>query len=114
LRDAVVVRKTLFDRAGCALLVNIGGNHASDDLIRRFEAEGKPVIRVLNVKKLYAAYGLEFDEDGALVSGAEAVYRSGKIPPLLALPPVLVMLASLAVIRFQRVFKRRGERFVAP
>jgi len=97
LADAVALRESLF--SPCTLLVNVGGNHASigDDvdlalmagiikpdkaaingepaLVRSFLALGKPVIQILNVRKLYAGYGLDFDKGGKIIGNTEKLFR---------------------------------------
>jgi len=124
LADAIALRESMFTDAGCTLLINIGGNHASSGadtdfalmsgvlkpdkkktyeeagLIQYFLRTGKPVIQILNVKKLYAAYGLEFDQNGELLTGAEKIYRRGRLPAPVTLLPVLVFL--LAIFRCSR------------
>jgi len=121
---AIALRESLFDDAGCTLLINIGGNHASSGadtdfalmsgvlkpnknkayenagLIQYFLKAGKPVIQILNVKKLYAAYGLEFDQNGKLLSGSEKVYRWKRLPAAITLLPVLAFL--LAIFLYSR------------
>jgi hypothetical protein len=119
------------------LLINVGGNHASGGadmdlalmsgvlkpdkkkpdrkkvygepgLIQRFLGEGKPVIQILNVKKLYAAYGVYFDQNGELTSGAEKVYKWKRLSPLITVLPVLGMILLLGIFRYSRIDKRRG------
>jgi poly-gamma-glutamate system protein len=103
LADAISLRESLFNGAGCTLLVNIGGNHASigedvnlalaagiikpdgkkefeePGLVQSFLAQGKPVIQILNVKKLFASYGLDFDENGKLIGNTEKLIRFQRI-----------------------------------
>jgi poly-gamma-glutamate system protein len=128
LADAIALRESLFTDSGCTLLINIGGTHASSGadtdfalmsgilkpnkkktyedagLIQYFLKTGKPVIQILNVKKLYAAYGLEFDEEGELLTGSEKVYRWKRLPAIITLLPVLVFL--LAIFRYSRYNQR--------
>ena len=73
--------------------------YESAGLIQEFLSKEKNVIQLLNVKKLYAAWGLVFDETGTLRSGAEKVYRI-KTPAsviIVILPPLC--LAGLLIIR---------------
>jgi len=124
LADAIALRESLFTDVGCTLLINIGGNHASSGadsdfalmsgilkpdrkktyenagLIQYFLKTGKPVIQILNIKKLYAAYGLEFDENGELLTGSEKVYRWKRLPAPITLLPVLLFL--LAILWYSR------------
>jgi len=124
LADAIALRESLFTDVGCTLLINIGGNHASSGadtdfalmsgilkpnkkktyenagLIQYFLKTEKPVVQILNVKKLYAAYGLEFDQNGKLITGSEKVYRWKRLPAPILLLPVLVFL--LAIFRYSR------------
>jgi len=128
LADAIALRETMFTGAGCTLLINVGGNHASSGadtdfalmagvlnpnkkktyenagLIQYFLKTGKPVIQILNVKKLYAAYGLEFDQDGKLITGSEKVFRWKRLPALITLLPVLVFLLAIFW------YSRKGSR----
>jgi hypothetical protein len=69
-------------------------------LIQYFLRTGKPVIQILNVKKLYAAYGLEFDQNGTLITGSEKVYRWKRLSAPITLLPVLLLL--FAIIRYSR------------
>jgi len=69
-------------------------------LIQCFLRTGKPVIQILNVKKLYAAYGLEFDQDGTLITGSEKVYRWKRLSAPITLLPVLFFL--LAILWYSR------------
>ena len=136
LTDAVNLREALLNNAGCTLLVNIGGSHASsgndadlalmsgilkpdknktypeDGLIQRFLTAGKPVIQILNVNRLYASYGLEFDQDGNPLGGYEELYRRRRSFPLVMFLPVLVVVVLLAVFRYSRKDQRQGQRFI--
>jgi poly-gamma-glutamate system protein len=136
LTDAVNLRESLLNNAGCTLLVNIGGSHASsgndadlalmsgilkpdknriypeDGLIQRFLAAGKPVIQILNVNRLYASYGLEFDQDGNLLGGYEELLRRRRSSPLVMFLPVLVVVVLLAVFRYSRNDQRQGQCFI--
>ena len=123
---AVVLRESLFNDKGCTLLINSGGNHAShgdsmelvllagvlkpdkiktfqeDGLVQRFLAAGKPVIQILNVRKLYNSYGLDYNEDGILLSGGQKLLRWKRLPlPVLVLP-VLCMIIILWISRLKR------------
>jgi poly-gamma-glutamate system protein len=98
LEAAIAFRRDIF--APCGILVTIGGNHASagndsslalraglitaqnypktgesSGLIQSFLVEGKPVIQLLNTKKLYRGWGLRFDEAGELIAGEARLYR---------------------------------------
>ena len=119
LADAIALRESLFTNAGCTLLINIGGNHASSGadidyalmsgvlkpnkkktyedagLIQYFLKTGKPVIQILNLKKLYTAYGLEFDQNGKLLTDSEKVYRWKRLSAPILLLPVLVFLLAI-------------------
>ena len=99
LEEAIAVRESLFGKAGCSLLVNIGGTHASsgantglallsgiitpdskllfDDpgLMQSFLRQGMPVIQILNVRALYSSYGLEFDQTGKITQGRDRALR---------------------------------------
>jgi poly-gamma-glutamate system protein len=102
LAEAIALRRDIF--AHCNILVTIGGNHASvgNDgslalraglinaknycktgeslgLIQAFLAEGKPVIQLLNTRRLYRDWGLRFNEAGELISGEARLYRR-KLP----------------------------------
>ena len=129
LEEAIALRESLF--RNCTLLINIGGSHASSGedsglalmsgiikankkkiykgqgLIQSFLASQKPVIQILNIRKLYAAYGLEFDKNGTIIRGKEKLCRWRKIHPAAALIPVLVILVLLAVFRYFGIDKRR-------
>jgi poly-gamma-glutamate system protein len=138
LAGAVAVRESLFNRAGCTLLITIGGNHASSGadtnlalmsgvlkprkgtvysdtgLIQRFWAAEKAVIQILNVQKLYDSYGLVFDKTGKLVAGGEKIYRWKKISPLVMLLPALAMVIVLGIFRYSPIGQRCGQRFIGP
>jgi poly-gamma-glutamate system protein len=130
LAEAIVLRESLFKQAGCTLLLNIGGNHASSGdnvdlalmaglitpdmnrtfnehgLIQHFLTSGKPVINILNMKKLYSGYGLEFDQTGKLISGDERLFRHKQLSPFVTFLPVIVMIILLSVIRHTGKNKR--------
>jgi poly-gamma-glutamate system protein len=129
LAESVAARESLFNRAGCTLLITIGGNHASSGadtnlalmsgvlkprrqttgtgLIQRFWAADKQVIQILNVKKLYAFYDIVFDENGKLAAGGEKIYRKKNIPPLVAFLPALAAVISLGIFRYAPKNQRR-------
>ncbi|MCL2093718.1 MAG: poly-gamma-glutamate system protein [Treponema sp.] len=97
--EAIELRETLFREVGSTILVNVGGNHAAsgeslefyllagvldpneienyDDpgLMQSFLRAGRPVIQILNVRRLYADYGLEFNERGQLLGNTEFLLR---------------------------------------
>ena len=130
LADAVALRESMFNEKGCRLLVNIGGGHASGGadtalalesgvlkpngkktykepgLIQKYLANGRSVIQILNVRKLYAAYGLDFDRNGKL-SGGERLYRWKKLPLPAAGLPVTGLLVLLGILRYSRIDKRK-------
>jgi len=105
LAAAIDIRESLFAGTDSALLINIGGNHAATGndadlallsgllkpepdktfaeagLVQRFLSQGKPVIQILNVNRLYKSYGLVFDQNGKLVSGGGRLYRQSRLPP---------------------------------
>ena len=132
LAAAITLRDSLFNKAGATLLMNIGGNHASSGadinlslmsgllkpdkartysepgLIQNFLTAGIPVIQILNLKKLYAAYGLDFDQSGKLLAGADKLYRWKKIPVMAALLPPLGMVVLLGVFGYAGKNKRRA------
>ncbi|MDR3138488.1 MAG: poly-gamma-glutamate system protein [Treponema sp.] len=127
--EAINFRTALFEENNCGLLINIGGNHAAagdetqmgllyglikpddakkyngDGLMQRYLFSGKQVIQLLNTKKLYAAYKLRFDKEGALISGDARLLRYRKPGRLfvLAPPACLLLLAAL-----RRKMKRSG------
>ena len=131
LTDAIALRESLFNGKGSSLLINIGGNHPSTGadvnlslssgllkpdtvraykgpgLIQDFLASGKPVIQVLNLRKLYAAYGLDFDQTGRLLAGEQKLYRWKKIPVLAALLPVLALVVLLGIFAYAGIDKGR-------
>jgi poly-gamma-glutamate system protein len=128
LEDAIALRESLF--AHCTLLLNIGGNHASTgadtdlallsgiikpnnktafsgpSLVGNFLTMGKPVIQILNVRKLYSEYGLGIGENGEILGDIERLYRREQLPPLVIFLPVLGMIVLLAVFRFSWIFPR--------
>jgi len=132
LEEAVSLRESLFKDAGCTLLINIGGSHAAsgndsglgllagvirpdkkkkygeEGLIQFFLNEAKHVIQVLNIKKLYAAYGLYFDENGELLRGGERLYRYRKLSPFAVILPPVISLILFGVLRNSRKNKRLG------
>jgi len=123
LAEAIGLRVSLFNSAGSALLVNIGGGHAAigndeelalmagvlsppgneafreEGLVQNFLAAGIPVIQILNVNRLYESYSLEFDESGNLLAGGEKIYRHRRLSPLFTLLPIIAALVLLAVNR---------------
>jgi len=133
LTDAIDLRESLFNDAGCTLLVSIGGNHTSsgndadmallagiikpdrtkvyreDGLIQRFLTTGKPVIQILNVNRLYSSYGLDFDQDGNLLGGGEQLYRQRHLSPLITLLPVLCAIVLLAIAKLKPVTDSVGR-----
>ena len=102
LMEAIKFRETMFTEKGCTVLINIGGNHASSGanidlslmsglidpakvnltgdsgLIQSFLKRNLPVIQILNVRKLYADYGLDFDQDGRLLGNSKKLLKLGK------------------------------------
>jgi len=100
---AIDIRESFFNEAGSTLLLNIGGSHASsgdnldialmagiikpdrenrfDDpgLIQSFLRQNIPVIQILNIKQLLAAYDLDFDENGKLIGNTEKLLRYPRI-----------------------------------
>ena len=121
LAQAIALRKSLFNSVNTALLMNIGGSHASigDDvevalmsgvikpepnmvfydagLVQHFLMSGKPVIQILNVNRLYESYDLVFDKNGHLLAGGDRLFQYTRLSPLVALLPILGMLSFLAV-----------------
>ena len=121
LAQAIALRKSLFNSVNTALLMNIGGSHASigDDvevalmsgvikpepnmvfydagLVQHFLMSGKPVIQILNVNRLYESYDLVFDKNGHLLAGGDRLFQYTRLSPLVALLPILGMLSFLVV-----------------
>jgi poly-gamma-glutamate system protein len=132
LADAIALRESLFSH--CTLLINIGGSHASSGqdtglalrsgiikpdkketykepgLIQAFLNSLRPVIQILNVRKLYAAYGLDFDQNGIILGNGEKLYRQREIPLLAALLPIPVILVLLGIFRYAGIDKRTSIR----
>jgi len=130
LADAIALRESLF--GGCTLLMNIGGSHASSGqdsdlalrsgiikpnkkntfkgpgLIQSFLTSRRPVIQILNVRKLYAAYGLDFDQNGKILGG-EKILRKRRMPLAAALLPLPVFFVLLGVLRYSGICKRAGR-----
>jgi len=99
LMEAIKLRENLFNIENCDLLINIGGSHAStganpdldllagiikpdknkiykdSGLVQSFLNLNKPVIQILNVRKLYSVYGLEIDQNGNLLGNTKKLYR---------------------------------------
>ena len=91
LEDAIDLRISLFSDFGSNILVNIGGSHASTasnldldlmagvitqeqtgtfndyGLVQHFINSDLPVIQILNLRLLFANYGLSFDEHGNII-----------------------------------------------
>jgi len=128
--DAINLRESLFDGAGCKLLINIGGSHAAigndielalmagvlkpgttfeeAGLVQNFLAAGRPVIQILNVNKLYESYGLDFDQNGNLLSDSSKIYRWKRLSPLVTLLPIFGILVLLARFRYQSKNQRQS------
>lgn len=100
--DAITMREYLFSRREASLLINIGGGHASNGgnvdlalmsgiiqpdrhsfdgygIIQSFLQKGIPVIQILNIRQLYAGYGLDFDEAGTLIGNRQRLLRNHRI-----------------------------------
>jgi len=131
LTDAIDTRESLFIAKGCNMLINIGGSHASDGanvdlalasgilkpnnvqyykddgLIQRFLTKNIQVIQILNIRKLYSAYGLDFDQNGKISGNSEKLFRWKKLPLLAALLPVTVALVLFGILRYSGINKRR-------
>lgn len=92
LNDAITVRESFFFSKNPDILINIGGNHASSGdnldlalmagliepaefydkgLIQSFLRRGIPVLQILNIRQLLAAYDLDFDETGRLLGNTD-------------------------------------------
>jgi len=121
LTDAINFRASLFNETGAELLINIGGGHAAigndadlalmsgilrpalnktfheAGLVQHFLENGKPVIQILNVNRLYESHSLVFDQGGNLLSGGNRIHRHRQLSPMITLLPVLGMLVLLQV-----------------
>jgi len=135
LEESVATRAAALDGDGAAAaLVNIGGNYASSGadlglslatgvvspgsaevppgpgLMQSFMRARKPVVQLLNVRRLYESRGLVFDAPPWDARNARVLYRrtSYALGALLLLPPV-----ALAVVFAART-GRRGRKSEGP
>jgi len=75
-------------------------------LIQRYNAQGLPVIHLLNIKKLTADYGLPYDPEVPPVEGESQIYYAASYPRL----PGLVCLAGAALTLMAGFrWRRMGE-----
>ena len=131
LSGAIALRESLFRENNCNMLINIGGSHSSGGdntdlalasgllkpkkkfyrgagIIQVFLADGKTVIQILNVRKLYNAYGLDFDENGKLAGSAERVLKWKKLSLPSVFIPILALLILPGIPRYSGIKKRRA------
>ncbi|MCR5826330.1 MAG: poly-gamma-glutamate system protein [Oscillospiraceae bacterium] len=78
---------------------------AGSGLLELYNAEGLPVLHLLNIKRLVADYGLPYDPQQPTVPGESAVYHTKRFPPAAA---VLGLCGALALLAHGRA-KRREE-----
>lgn len=71
----------------------IRGVDRDSGLIQRYNAQGLPVIHLLNIKRLTADYGLPYDPEVLPTLGENALYERAAVPRL----PGVVCLAGAAV-----------------
>lgn len=75
-------------------------------LLQRYNAQGLPVIHLLNIKQLVADYGLAFDPDQLPASGESAIYRTTQYPRLYV---ILGMAGAAVLLVWGRQSVRREE-----
>lgn len=80
---------------------------AGSGLMERYNAQGLPVIHLLNIKRLVADYGLPYDPESLPAPGTSAVYQSVRYPRL---PALLALGASaLFLLWGRRAAQREGD-----
>lgn len=77
-------------------------------LVQRYNAEGVPVLHLLNVKQLVTDYGMAYDPAEQLPPGESAVYFTTEYPRLPAAVGLLGAAAILLAVKFWPVKEELG------
>lgn len=75
-------------------------------LLQRYNAQGLPVIHLLNIQRLVADYGLPYDPDHLSPPGESAVYQTTQYPRHFL---VLGLVGTAALLAWGRWSVRKGE-----
>jgi len=135
LEESVAFRRRVLDAGREAdALLSIGGNYASSGadldvalasgviaprtgvgadgvgLIQDYLRDGKPVVQLLNVERLYREYGLSYDAPEGAAANSVALYvRRSRLAAACALAPMLAMMAAYR-IGLPGARRRKGAR----
>ena len=91
-------------KAGVMVPYTVTSVRSDDGLLQYYNAQGLPVLHLLNIKQLAAQYGLPFDPEMIVPPGQSALYYHTVYPHLPALAGVL---GAVCILVF--AFKRRSR-----